>query len=437
MKTWTGFRLSGARAMWRGGMAAAFALVVSGSTLLAQGIRGTTFGPSFVPGQVMVYELEATVEGSETFGADQFPNSHNTDIVFRVVVRNVAEDGSAQMLVRWDRVAMNGNTLFGGEWRFDSDDPAASDNPQIATALNRLKSATAFVDVAPDGQVQRIRGLEHIVQSMQGLAQLRSRAGEYTFEGFSQLLESLWMVGDAVETKHLGEQWTNVQEVDSPGLGTWTFTSRFDFIGADADLVAVNLVVDMELDAPTQTLEESLREMGVISGDSQEAEGEEGDALDDVSPGMMSGGESTAAAANEAGAASSAAAGQEGAASTGQEGNMVEMQAEPEAEAWEPPPPIRVDFAAFDNQGRIVWDRGNNLLLTKTSGLSFFLEVESVALFGDDPTVTSMRQQAAKSTLRRLELTIPGRTDAGVPGTFANDDHGHNHEGGEHNHGPN
>lgn len=205
-------------------------------------------GPKFRPGQVMVYEQIANSTGSFSFDADIFPIVANATTVLRVTVNQVHDDGSADLMLTYDRVAMKGTAFFGGDYNVDSTlDPKAASSPELGRIATLFKDARMDIKVGPDGQVTEITGNQPLYDEVLQVSQIAGRSGEFTFESLSQLLESMWMVGSTAAERSPGEPWNENQESPFQGAGTLVVDSNFNVVSVDDQRAVIELDLTMEL----------------------------------------------------------------------------------------------------------------------------------------------------------------------------------------------
>lgn len=217
--------------------------------------------PQFAEGQIMVFEHQATINGSQAFNEDAFPNTAKTHMVMRIHIEEVREDGSASGTLTYDRVAMSGNAFFGGEFRYDSaEGPLTASAADVASALQAIKDATIRVEIGADGKVASLDGNMPLAEGLMQVPQLSGRSGELADEGLSQMLESFWLVGSEPQEREMEEAWEEVHETVAPGLGPLTVTTAYKMSEREADNITIDLELSMDLEIappdpedPTQT----------------------------------------------------------------------------------------------------------------------------------------------------------------------------------------
>ena len=218
------------------------------------------FGPRFDPGKVSVYEFKAINNSSQRQGDMDMNNDTYTELVMRVAVNEVDAEGSASLSMTYDRVYMTGDSMLGGSFVYDSNNPGAPETDRsVANALNKLKNSvfTFKVDKAGEVLVDTLTGFEEAEAAIKNVDTLRGRENEFNRTGLPDVFESMWRVGNTSTDRSVGEQWQEVQSTPVEGIGTWTFTSDFNVQSADSQkaVIGMAMTIDLEFKPPEEMIE--------------------------------------------------------------------------------------------------------------------------------------------------------------------------------------
>ncbi|MFG0329718.1 MAG: DUF6263 family protein [Phycisphaerales bacterium] len=216
------------------------------------------FAPTFRVGREVVWEQTADSKGSQSFGDQEFPNDAYSALTMRVRTESVDENGVATITMTYDRVAMRGNAFFGGEYSYDSAMPMAVASPGVGPALTKLLDATITAKVAPDGKVSEVTGNEEAFEAMQAVAQLSGKAGEFSAQGLSQMIESFWLVGSPGQSFEEGDTWEESSDSDWQGMGTLTIATDYKMSEVTDEQARVDfqILISLDVEIPETNPEE-------------------------------------------------------------------------------------------------------------------------------------------------------------------------------------
>ena len=208
------------------------------------------FRPNFKVGQVSVYEFTATVSSEQAIEDLKMSNKTTTHLIMRLGVLSVDEQtGAAQIAITYDQLALSGDNKFAGiSYDYDSErNPKENKDYQVAALLNRLKNSKLTATVNSDGTVTSITGNEGALASMMRNKSLQGRAGEFNENGLKQVLEGFWRIGEDGSPRHIGDSWTESQDMPMASVGTLTFSTKFDVKSADEHTAQLGVLLDVTL----------------------------------------------------------------------------------------------------------------------------------------------------------------------------------------------
>jgi len=231
------------------------------------------FRPNFKVGQVSVYEFTATVNSEQAIEDLKMSNKTTTHLIMRLGVLSVDEQtGTAQIAITYDHLALSGDNKFAGiSYDYDSErNPKENKDYQVAALLNRLKNSKLTATVNSDGTVTSITGNEGALASMMRNKSLQGRAGEFNENGLKQVLEGFWRIGEDGSPRHIGDSWTESQDMPMASVGTLTFSTKFDVKSADEHTAQLGVLLDvtlqLEKDQPEPEPKENEKTDDAING---------------------------------------------------------------------------------------------------------------------------------------------------------------------------
>lgn len=221
------------------------------------------FGPDFEEGNVTLYRFMAENVSIQTQGDTTMTDTTYTEYVLRLTTDKVYEDGSADFTVTYDAFYTLGDIFFGGKYEYHSETGGGEGTDARITAIwDDLADVTIKFHADPTGEVDpaSVKGTENVVKAMGELTATSGRMGEYNGEGLAELYESMWRVGANSMKKTVDEEWTDVVRTPVPGMGTWIFTSDFQWLGATEERVnlAMRMKMELEFAAAENTPEDQL-----------------------------------------------------------------------------------------------------------------------------------------------------------------------------------
>ncbi len=208
------------------------------------------FRPAFEVGRVTVYEFTASVISQQAIEDLKMSNKTETHLVMRLEVKSIDEKAqTATIAVSYDRLALTGDNSFAGiSYDYDSErDPKENKDFQVAALLNRLKTSQLTATVGLDGKVKSITGNEGALAAIMRNKSLQGRAGEFNQDGLKQVLEGFWRVGEDDTPRHIGDSWTESQDMPMPSVGTLTFSTKFDLENANEKNAQLGVILDVTL----------------------------------------------------------------------------------------------------------------------------------------------------------------------------------------------
>ncbi len=235
------------------------------------------FGPRFRKDRVTVYRFRADNMSVQTQAGQSVVDANYTESIMRFTVSDVHEDGSADLMMTYDRLITSGESAFGGTYAFDSTQESADPetDAKIVDVLRKLTNSTVKFRADALGNVdpESVVGTQDACEVMQELMALQARVAEFNSAGLAKLFESTWRVADETYTRDIGKPWQDVKTTPVEGLGYWTFTSNYQTLDRDPRhiVLGVKLVMSLEFQPPEEFIPGMLKvletEFEMIKGD--------------------------------------------------------------------------------------------------------------------------------------------------------------------------
>ncbi len=208
--------------------------------------EGVWLGPKFTPGNMSIFEQVSIAKGTQSFDDQTFPNDTTTILVMRVECQSVDENGVATVSMKYDRISLSGDSMFLGQYSFDSDDPNIKTNsPEVAAILETVLQMKVTATVGTDGKIQTLTGGEEIFNEMSQHEHLKALVGPFGSDATKQTMESFWLIGDPAPARPVGSTWREVK-VTPTWFGNLVVESDFTVSSADAEKAVVDLAVNLK-----------------------------------------------------------------------------------------------------------------------------------------------------------------------------------------------
>lgn len=216
----------------------------------------------FEEGQELLFNMKQNIDISLTAeGAEDQKSSFKqaieqvTEILW--TVDEVRDDGTAKISQKVQRIKMNLKATPNVEFQYDSasdEEPTGSIAANLTPILGALVGATFDVTMNSRGEIVEIQVPDDVVQALQKVPNAAQMGGMFSKEGLEKMVQqgSLTFPEGQIEP---GREWTNSFEVESPGRGTQTVTTKYRYLGQEEvdgqtlDAFAVSLQLDLGEDA--------------------------------------------------------------------------------------------------------------------------------------------------------------------------------------------
>lgn len=188
----------------------------------------------FAPGDVLRHELrqESATEFSDGEGAP-LTTDLTQEMVFRVEVNRVRDDGSAELTQTIERIKFDASSAAVQNTHYDSssEEPAEGLGAMVAPMFDAMVGAPITLTMSPRGEVTDVVLDEKLAESLKSNPMAKTAGAVFSEAGLKRAIEQSSMV--LPEGPSSDSQPVSVADVESP-FGVQRATTIYTFIG-DAD----------------------------------------------------------------------------------------------------------------------------------------------------------------------------------------------------------
>lgn len=205
-------------------------------------------GPRFQSGRVMVYEFAGDVATTWITGdSKQELGARHTQSTMRIAVNKVHADGSAELIMTYDRLVVSGPQSDGTSYVFDSrqEQPDPDTDTAITDALRLLAQSkvTFHADARGEVDLPRVNGTTEACNEIKSVNAIQDRVVEFNPAGLADLFESTMRVGPMARVHDIDHPWREV--VAWPVVDNDHRSLVCDFTPVEQD--AERVIIDMSL----------------------------------------------------------------------------------------------------------------------------------------------------------------------------------------------
>jgi len=210
--------------------------------------RGETLRWKFKQGESLHWTMDKQDVFSEVKDERESKTTVSQATEMSWTVKSVAEDGSAELTLKIDRVVAKNRTPY-GNFEFDSNAKKAAANPTEAAMQELMKAvvgAPFSCKISPSGALSDVRVPEAVTKL---LADEKKDAPEgesaMSDESFKKMFTSMSMPLPKEEVAP-GKTWTQQAKFATPPAGSMTIDTTFRFVGPDAQAGPNIVRIDLE-----------------------------------------------------------------------------------------------------------------------------------------------------------------------------------------------
>lgn len=204
------------------------------------------------PGDVFHYVMEQkTITNLKRNGADLGKITQSFTVDLTRTVKSVADDGSAEMTQRFDRVRMNYDA---GPIKVNYDsakepDPATA---QLVAALKAMVGAEFSFKMSARGEMSDVRVPESVSKAFREAGSRGGSADQFSEEGFKKSLIETSVTFPA-EDLNQGQSWSRQLKIAAPDGGQIVQTRTYTYEGPDAqeagaDKIGITSKIELQAD---------------------------------------------------------------------------------------------------------------------------------------------------------------------------------------------
>lgn len=205
------------------------------------------------PGEVFHYAMEQkTVTTLKRNGADLGKITQTFNVDLTRAVKSVADDGTAEMTQRFDRVRMKYDA---GLLKIEYDstkEPDAATAPLVA-ALKAMVGAEFSFKMSSRGEMSDVRVPEGVTKAFRDAGSRGASADQFSEEGFKKSLMETSVTFPAEDLEQ-GKSWSRELKIASPDGGQVVQTRTYTYEGPDAkegpgvEKLAITSKIDLKPD---------------------------------------------------------------------------------------------------------------------------------------------------------------------------------------------
>lgn len=172
-------------------------------------------------------------------------------------VTDVADDGTATVKLKVNRIQLKFNSPFTGPFEYDSKNPVEGAGPiwdQMGPAMEGLLNGEVTAKVATNGKVEEVTLSESMLEAFGGGEGGRGgRMASMMGAGMSADMVRNMIVEMVVllpeESASEGDTWESELSTAMGPLGTMVATTTFTYAGTEDDLAKIDIVTEVEMQA--------------------------------------------------------------------------------------------------------------------------------------------------------------------------------------------
>lgn len=219
----------------------AFAGAMTAATLLGlftpiASAQQVSLKPDLKDGDTMTYEMISTLRVTQTQNSATSTQNTNHNATLAFTVDSVNDDGSAEVSMTFDAIAISieaGDASEAFSWSYNGGDrPDASMGEGINASGFALAGAEIAFMVDADGQVTNLTGLDEFLGTIEGeSAQNVAYVGNFTPERLAAAIEPIFDAdGGADEPREKGDKWTETERVDLGTVGAIVLERTYSYL---------------------------------------------------------------------------------------------------------------------------------------------------------------------------------------------------------------